>query len=61
YHLYVERWLANRPGAVSGYPCGGHDEPCDDRHRPYFRPNDLLTRGQTSKIAANTFFPNCVP
>jgi hypothetical protein len=61
YHLYVERWLANRPGAISGYPCGGDKEPCDDRSRPYFRPNALLTRGQLSKVAANTFFPNCNP
>ncbi|HEX8599402.1 MAG TPA: S-layer homology domain-containing protein [Chloroflexia bacterium] len=61
YHLYVERWLHNRPGAISGYPCGRPTEPCDDQDRPYFRPNELLTRGQLAKVAANTFFPNCKP
>jgi len=35
---------------VSGYTCGGPNEPCDDRHRPYFRPYTNVTRGQLSKI-----------
>ncbi|HKP53179.1 MAG TPA: SBBP repeat-containing protein, partial [Chloroflexia bacterium] len=44
---------------MSGYPCGGENEPCDDQQRPYFRPYNNVTRGQASKIVANTFFPNC--
>jgi len=28
---------------------------------PYFRPNNNATRGQTSKIVSNTFFPDCNP
>ena len=59
FWLYVERLLANRPDAMSGYPCGGSTEPCDPQSRPYFRPNNGLTRGQTAKIVSNTFFPGC--
>ena len=61
YYLYVERLLMNRPGVMSGYPCGGPNEPCDGQHRPYFRPNNTVTRGQTAKITANTFLPDCTP
>jgi hypothetical protein len=61
FHLYVERLLLNRPGVMSGYPCGGPAEPCDGQSRPYFRPNNTLTRGQTAKIVSNTFFPECNP
>jgi hypothetical protein len=46
-------------GAISGYQCGGEGEPCDDANRPYFRPFNNVTRGQASKIVANTFFPDC--
>jgi endoglucanase len=59
FHLFVERLLINRPGAMSGYPCGGVGEVCDTQRRPYFRPQMNATRGQTSKIVANTFFPGC--
>jgi hypothetical protein len=59
FHIYVERLLLNRPGAISGYPCGGPGEPCDSENRPYFRVNNSLTRGQASKIVTNTFFPDC--
>jgi N-acetylneuraminic acid mutarotase len=61
FWLYIERLLANRPDAISGYPCGGPFEPCDSGNRPYFRPNNGVTRGQASKIVANTFFPGCNP
>lgn len=44
---------------MSGYPCGGVNEPCDSENRPYFRPFNNVTRGQSSKIVANTFFPGC--
>jgi hypothetical protein len=57
YYQYVERLFSR--GIVSGYPCGGDDEECGEEARPYFRPNNPVTRGQAAKIAANTFFPNC--
>ena len=50
--------LTNR-GVMSGYPCGGPGEGCDAQNRPYFRWNAQVTRGQASKIVANTFFPEC--
>jgi hypothetical protein len=57
FYDYIQR-LANR-GVISGYPCGGAGEPCGPANLPYFRPSDNATRGQTSKIDANTFFPSC--
>jgi hypothetical protein len=56
---YIER-LASRQ-VVNGYPCGGPREPCDQQHRPYFRPVNAVTRGQISKMVAITFFPECNP
>lgn len=46
-------------GVMGGYDCGGPGEPCDSENRPYFRPFNNVTRGQASKIVANTFFPGC--
>jgi hypothetical protein len=58
FYDFIER-LASR-GVMSGYPCGSPNEPCvPPDNRPYFRPSNNATRGQTSKIVANTFFPNC--
>jgi hypothetical protein len=57
YYQYVERLFVR--GIVGGYPCGGAGEECGDEARPYFRPNNPVTRGQAAKIAANTFFPGC--
>lgn len=57
FFAWVNR-LANR-GVISGYPCGSPGEPCDSEARPYFRPGSNVTRGQTAKIVANTFYPNC--
>ncbi len=49
---YVER-LAGR-GIIGGYPCGGPGEPCvGPTNRPYFRPNNNMTRGQAAKVVAN--------
>jgi hypothetical protein len=60
FYTYTQR-LASR-GVMQGYPCGGLGEPClPPGDRPYFRPFNNATRGQTSKITANTFFPACVP
>lgn len=58
FYVWVQR-LASR-GYMSGYPCGGPGEPCiAPNNRPYFRPGPNATRGQLSKITANTFYPNC--
>jgi hypothetical protein len=58
FWLWIEQ-LAGR-GIIGGYPCGGPFEPCQPPgNRPYFRPNNDVTRGQASKIVTNTFFPGC--
>ena len=58
FYLYVERMAAR--SIISGYPCGGPGEPCvAPTNRPYFRPNNTVTRGQASKMVASAFFPNC--
>jgi hypothetical protein len=58
FYDFIER-LASR-GVMGGYPCGGAGEPCiPPGNRPYFRPNNNATRGQTSKIVSNTFYPAC--
>lgn len=58
FYDYVQR-LSVR-GIISGYPCGLPGEPCvEPGNRPYFRAVGNATRGQTSKLVANTFFPNC--
>jgi hypothetical protein len=57
FYLWIER-LASR-SIMSGYPCGGEGEPCGQDNKPYFRWGNNATRGQTSKIVANTFFPDC--
>jgi hypothetical protein len=45
FYLFIER-IASR-GIIGGYTDGT------------FRPNNNATRGQTSKIVANAFFPEC--
>jgi hypothetical protein len=58
FYDFIER-LASR-GVMSGYPCGSPAEGCvPPENRPYFRPGNNATRGQTSKIVANTFYPAC--
>jgi hypothetical protein len=58
FYDFIERLVAR--GVMSGYPCGGVGEPCiPPGNRPYFRPSANVTRGQTTKIVANTFFPEC--
>lgn len=47
-------------GIMGGYPCGGEGEPCGGQSsRPYFRPQNGATRGQTAKIVAGAFFTEC--
>jgi hypothetical protein len=57
--FYVEIMRLTNRGVMSGYPCGSPGEPCDPQNRPYFRWGNPVTRGQASKIVANTFYPNC--
>jgi hypothetical protein len=59
--FYLEIMRLTGRGVMSGYACGGVDgEPCvPPDNRPYFRPGANVTRGQASKIVANTFFPGC--
>ncbi len=58
FWLWIER-LATR-SVMSGYECGRPGEPCiAPENRPYFRPGNDVTRGQSSKIVANVFFPGC--
>jgi N-acetylneuraminic acid mutarotase len=58
--FYDYIWRLTDLGIMSGYPCGGIGEPCiPPGNLPYFRPGANATRGQASKIVANTFFPEC--
>jgi hypothetical protein len=57
FYAYTYRLVSRN--IMSGYPCGGAGEPCGPGNLPYFRPNNNATRGQTSKIVAGTFFPDC--
>ena len=56
FYREIQR-LASR-NIMQGYPCGGVGEPCVSG-KPYFRPANNVTRGQSAKIVANTFYPNC--
>jgi hypothetical protein len=58
FYAFIERLTVR--GVMSGYQCGSViHEPCGPENRPYFRWGNNATRGQTSKIVANTFFPGC--
>jgi hypothetical protein len=57
FYIWIMR--LTQLGVMSGYDCGGDAEPCDNQNRPYFRPYNNVTRGQASKIVANTFYPGC--
>jgi hypothetical protein len=55
FYDYIQRLTSH--GYMSGYPCGSPGDPCvPPANRPYFRPNNGATRGQTAKIVTNTFF-----
>jgi hypothetical protein len=58
FWIFIER-VASRQ-IISGYTCGGVGEPCDPQNRAYFRWGATATRGQSSKIVAQAFYPNCV-
>ena len=59
FYASIQR-LASR-GVMGGYACGSvPEEPCvAPGNRPYFRWGSDVTRGQSAKIAANTFLPGC--
>jgi len=60
FYTYTYRLVSR--GVMSGYQCGGAGEPCvPPGNLPYFRPGNNATRGQTSKIVGNTYFPDCSP
>ncbi|MGA7731985.1 MAG: S-layer homology domain-containing protein, partial [Chloroflexia bacterium] len=49
FYQYVETAAAQ--SLVSGYNCGGAGEPCvPPLNKPYFRPNNSISRAQISKI-----------
>jgi hypothetical protein len=50
FYQFVETAVAHN--VISGYPCGGPGEPCDSQSRRYFRPNNNVTRAQTTKMIA---------
>jgi hypothetical protein len=52
FYQWINR--LSRRGYMGGYACDTTaGEPCGEGNRPYFRPNNLATRGQLSKIVAN--------
>jgi hypothetical protein len=53
FYQFIE--YAYNAGAISGYTCGGFNEPCDDDHRAYYRPLSNVTRGQISKMVSEAF------
>ncbi len=59
YYTYTFRLTAR--GVMSGYPCGAAPagQCVPPANLPYFLPAYNATRGQTSKITSNTFFPDC--
>lgn len=57
FYVGIERLASH--DMMNGYACGGAGEPCDSQNRPYFRPSSNATRGQASKIIANTFADGC--
>ncbi len=58
FYTWVER-LAQQ-GAVSGYACGGIDEPCvPPGNLPYYRPNNVTSRGQAAQIIKISVYPSC--
>lgn len=58
FYIWINRLSIH--GVIGGYQCGGVGEPCGSG-RPYFRPDNNITRGQTSKVVTLAFFPECAP
>jgi hypothetical protein len=53
FYSVIETAVCN--GLISGYTCGGPNEPCDAQQRPYFRPLTNAIRGQIAKIIYLTY------
>jgi hypothetical protein len=59
FYIWIER--LSRRGIIDGYECGSSAaDPCDAENRPYYKPENNVSRGQSSKIVSKTFFPNCL-
>jgi hypothetical protein len=56
FYEFIQRLAAR--SVMGGYPCGSPGEPCVSG-RPYFRPSNNVTRGQSAKIVGNAFYPVC--
>ncbi|HUP27761.1 MAG TPA: S-layer homology domain-containing protein [Chloroflexia bacterium] len=54
YGLYTYIEAAVQRQIISGYSCGGPEEPCDAQRRPYFRPGSNVTRAQLSKMLSRS-------
>ncbi len=59
FYQYIETAYAHN--VLGGYPCGSlpAGECVPPGNKPYFLPANNATRGQTSKVVSNTFFPSC--
>lgn len=54
--FYDYIWRLSNRAIVQGYPCGfDPQEPCGVSSLPYFRPANIVSRGQLAKIASNAF------
>jgi hypothetical protein len=51
FYAYINRIY--QQDLVTGYSCGGPNEPCDTYSRPYYRPNNNVTRQQMAKFIDN--------
>lgn len=57
------RWIESlsRGRLIRGFACGGTGEPCvAPLNRPYFRPNNGVTRGDASMTVTMAYFPDCL-
>ncbi|HEX9989206.1 MAG TPA: S-layer homology domain-containing protein [Chloroflexia bacterium] len=62
HKFYDWIWRLSSRRIMGGYKCkdsGTVDLCVPTYNRPYFHPDDNATRGQVSKIVANTFYPDC--
>ena len=48
FYDYIQRLAAR--GIISGYPCGVPGEPCGPGNLPFFRPANVISRGQIAKV-----------
>jgi hypothetical protein len=48
FYDYIQRLAARN--IISGYPCGDPGEPCGPGNLPFFRPANVISRGQIAKV-----------